>query len=822
MKCPKCNVTVAGVYEPGSYSCSGCGAGVQVNPGRETHLERAHEWARLEGQSKARREEAQSDRQHSQRVRETGDATISVPGKGLEYNTYLGQEDKQAVADTYRRSLRSGGWAPRSKNPGNPDWRGAAGLSEAGQRALFATIQAGSKVTIRTPQGQERTGTAVMKGGSPQAPTGDWVLDMGGKHGTPGMATPSSVVKVTKGRGKKRTLGSMRLTGDYRNPARMDYAVFALSSNLPAGARDEGFSPESSRLGGYWWARVSTRKEALRLGSKFHGLVTAKPASSRVGRDGPTFRMTSTVLKDFRRAPLRGRAKPGSDPMFANPADSAAFDKDDIEEWASEIKKGLNAPYSRTSTATYPGSEYRRAQGIIIVRLSLDERETWENGIFENSRWAQIGLSNKGTMEMPYHGLGKGKGMRKAKFKSADDAVRKINTWIQKSNLTNNPPFAEHELEAKEKHWALEDNPVTPEGTYYGRGAFIGATQGAVERKKATGKKVYIYESAGSTHQDPSYTLDKKYSRNKRAVGHTNNPTSRADYSGYKPLSGHTSEETAYIVDDYPYGFRLRTQIRYWVETKKGKGQRFVSQTLNPKTNRWNKPKASIYSTVVMMALNEEDHVVNVTLSEWASGEELENFAVWAQGHLTEYQTGGLDYLGAVRRAGEKTTWTTHVCPGPDCPEQHQTLEEQGKIMSARVSEEMRRGPRSENPGRNPESLRNPQPTITISGQRFEVLYSLGLEEAKKMGRRLGGKVGGKTIARELILRKPKGKLLQAVALDDKGDVITKLYQPSLAGLPRDVIDRFLLLKAFQGPRRGNPVGARQMALEEGGPRSNP
>ena len=72
------------------------------------------------------------------------------------------------------------------------------------------------------------------------------------------------------------------------------------------------------------------------------------------------------------------------------------------------------------------------------------------------------------------------------------------------------------------------------------------------------------------------------------------------------------------------------------------------------------------------------------------------------------------------------------------------------------------------------------------------------------MGRQLDGKVGGKIIARELILRKPRGKNLQAVVLDDKGEIISRPYQPSLAGLPRDVIDRFLTLKAFKGPRR-NP-----------------
>jgi hypothetical protein len=49
-------------------------------------------------------------------------------------------------------------------------------------------------------------------------------------------------------------------------------------------------------------------------------------------------------------------------------------------------------------------------------------------------------------------------------------------------------------------------------------------------------------------------------------------------------LAGHTSPDTAFVVDDYPYGFRLRTKIRYWIETKKGFGQRFCSQTLNPNT----------------------------------------------------------------------------------------------------------------------------------------------------------------------------------------------------------------------------------------------
>jgi len=65
---------------------------------------------------------------------------------------------------------------------------------------------------------------------------------------------------------------------------------------------------------------------------------------------------------------------------------------------------------------------------------------------------------------------------------------------------------------------------------------------------------------------------------------------------GKQPLYGHTSEATAYLVEDYPYGFTARTQIRYWLETKPKKGWRLVSQTMNPKTGSWNKPKTSTYA----------------------------------------------------------------------------------------------------------------------------------------------------------------------------------------------------------------------------------
>lgn len=67
----------------------------------------------------------------------------------------------------------------------------------------------------------------------------------------------------------------------------------------------------------------------------------------------------------------------------------------------------------------------------------------------------------------------------------------------------------------------------------------------------------------------------------------------------------HDTEENALIIDNYPYGFRLRTKIRYWIETTKN-GDRFVSQTLNPKNNKWNNPKKSTYDAVMVLIKEKE------------------------------------------------------------------------------------------------------------------------------------------------------------------------------------------------------------------------
>lgn len=56
---------------------------------------------------------------------------------------------------------------------------------------MYDTITPGARVTITDRFGEQRRGRAIFRG------TGGWVLNMGGKHGIPAIATRDNVVRVT-------------------------------------------------------------------------------------------------------------------------------------------------------------------------------------------------------------------------------------------------------------------------------------------------------------------------------------------------------------------------------------------------------------------------------------------------------------------------------------------------------------------------------------------------------------------------------------------------------------------------------------------------
>lgn len=124
-----------------------------------------------------------------------------------------------------------------------------------------------------------------------------------------------------------------------------------------------------------------------------------------------------------------------------------------------------------------------------------------------------------------------------------------------------------------------------------------------------------------------------------------------AAFTAESAMFGHFSPETAHLVEDYPYGFTLRTSIRYWIETVPKKGDRFCSQTRNPKVagEVWNKPKKSTYVDVGVMYRDEQGHVTWTGINAYASAEDLAAFTAVVGDNLNPIQAQMLRIITKVQ-----------------------------------------------------------------------------------------------------------------------------------------------------------------------------
>jgi hypothetical protein len=137
-------------------------------------------------------------------------------------------------------------------------------------------------------------------------------------------------------------------------------------------------------------------------------------------------------------------------------------------------------------------------------------------------------------------------------------------------------------------------------------------------------------------------------------------------------LLNHTSPESAYMVQDYPYG-GMRCRIRFWLESDPKKGFRFCSQTEHPKRLVWNNPKKSTYSLLAgCMYLDDKGHVVWSGLSEYSSAADVAEF-------IEKYPGSDLSRLKAwciqksvfsMARAKGKARWTINGVVQEDTEEE--------------------------------------------------------------------------------------------------------------------------------------------------------
>lgn len=121
------------------------------------------------------------------------------------------------------------------------------------------------------------------------------------------------------------------------------------------------------------------------------------------------------------------------------------------------------------------------------------------------------------------------------------------------------------------------------------------------------------------------------------------------NYNNYEVIKEIPTEENPLIVENYPYGFRLKTKIAYFIDTKKNK-QRLGTKTLNPKTQLWNKPKYSTYTDIIVLGKDKEKgYIHNLGFGiTYSDKEDLNKWLNFLGDFRTDYINKQLKYFNAI------------------------------------------------------------------------------------------------------------------------------------------------------------------------------
>ncbi len=125
-------------------------------------------------------------------------------------------------------------------------------------------------------------------------------------------------------------------------------------------------------------------------------------------------------------------------------------------------------------------------------------------------------------------------------------------------------------------------------------------------------------------------------------------------------LTPQPTETQPYVIGGYPWGFRLKCNVRYWIETTKN-GQREVMQTQDPRSGRWCNPKKSTYSEIVILyKLKANGHIGSYHFGIAYSDEEnLTNFlTLMPETFLSAEQQKTVNLARAIFKARKHLTFS--------------------------------------------------------------------------------------------------------------------------------------------------------------------
>ena len=119
------------------------------------------------------------------------------------------------------------------------------------------------------------------------------------------------------------------------------------------------------------------------------------------------------------------------------------------------------------------------------------------------------------------------------------------------------------------------------------------------------------------------------------------------------------SFDNALEVSNYPWGFRLKTKRRTWIETNKTQGDRLCFCTLNPKTDKWCAVKKATYNAVEVLFIDENEHIKSDAIYKYGvNDEKIKDFLSGVDyDQLNDLQKKQVLKLKAMNKVMEKVTF---------------------------------------------------------------------------------------------------------------------------------------------------------------------
>jgi len=129
-------------------------------------------------------------------------------------------------------------------------------------------------------------------------------------------------------------------------------------------------------------------------------------------------------------------AEPSRDIESARGVPGSLFNAETAPAVVEQLKGGIKAPYVNAQVAALGGPE----NVSIIFTVSADPKESWNNGILENSRYGKFYLHNDGSVEQ-FSGAFAGwkqpnRAVRSRNVKSVDQLIQTINSHIAQVQAT--------------------------------------------------------------------------------------------------------------------------------------------------------------------------------------------------------------------------------------------------------------------------------------------------------------------------------------------------------------------------------------------------